>query len=118
MRRRIGTWLLRLVGWRIAGQLPLRGTYVVIGAPHTSNWDFYLGLSAAAAFGVKISWLGSWRATCGGTLWYPTILPVPRFSPFEQEKCLRCQAFCLGRRQSITGTFNATWLARQGRFPN
>ena len=53
MRQRLGRWALRLIGWRIAGQLPSHGTYVVIGAPHTSNWDLPLGLLAAAAFGVK-----------------------------------------------------------------
>jgi 1-acyl-sn-glycerol-3-phosphate acyltransferase len=58
VRQRLGRCLLRLVGWRIAGELPSHGTYVAIAAPHTSDWDLPLGLLAAAAFGVKISWLG------------------------------------------------------------
>jgi 1-acyl-sn-glycerol-3-phosphate acyltransferase len=57
VRQRLGRWVLRLLGWRTAGELPSHGTYVVIAAPHTSNWDLPLGLLAAAAFGVKISWL-------------------------------------------------------------
>ena len=38
--------LFRLSGWRVDGQLPDLPKYVVVGAPHTSNWDFvfFLGL--------------------------------------------------------------------------
>ncbi|HSG44983.1 MAG TPA: lysophospholipid acyltransferase family protein [Anaerolineales bacterium] len=36
--------LMRLFGWRIDGNLPDIPKYVLIGAPHTSNWDFVLFL--------------------------------------------------------------------------
>ncbi|NJC95294.1 MAG: glycerol acyltransferase [Anaerolineales bacterium] len=38
---RIFMWL---AGWRVDGRLPDLPKYVLIGAPHTSNWDFVLFL--------------------------------------------------------------------------
>jgi hypothetical protein len=42
------TWLaerwLKWRGWRFIGQMPDLEKYVIIGAPHTSNWDFVLFL--------------------------------------------------------------------------
>jgi 1-acyl-sn-glycerol-3-phosphate acyltransferase len=49
---------LRALGWRIAGQLPNRSKFVVIAAPHTSNWDFVVGIAARFALGLDVSWLG------------------------------------------------------------
>ncbi len=36
--------IMRLLGWRVDGKLPDLPKYVLIGAPHTSNWDFVLFL--------------------------------------------------------------------------
>ena len=38
--------IMRLLGWRVEGTLPDLPKFVMIGAPHTSNWDFivFLGL--------------------------------------------------------------------------
>lgn len=35
--------LFRLFGWRIEGGLPEVKKYVIVVAPHTSNWDFAVG---------------------------------------------------------------------------
>lgn len=32
--------------------------YVLVAAPHTSNWDLLFLLAAAWAFGVRLSWMG------------------------------------------------------------
>lgn len=37
-------FILRMLGWRVDGTLPDLPKYVLIGAPHTSNWDFVLFL--------------------------------------------------------------------------
>lgn len=47
-----------LLGWRIEGQLPDLPKFVVIGAPHTSNWDFPVALMTFFAFKVKAFWMG------------------------------------------------------------
>ena len=51
--------ILGLFGWRVEGSIPddLR-KFVAIPAPHTSGWDFPLGLFARAAVGRKIKYLG------------------------------------------------------------
>jgi 1-acyl-sn-glycerol-3-phosphate acyltransferase len=56
--RWLGRAALRVTGWRIAGAWPPMPRFVVIVAPHTSNWDFPLGLAAMFALGLPIHWLG------------------------------------------------------------
>jgi 1-acyl-sn-glycerol-3-phosphate acyltransferase len=47
-----------LSGWRIAGEFPPLPKVVVIVAPHTSNWDFPIGITAVFALGVRVRFLG------------------------------------------------------------
>lgn len=47
--------LLRLLGWKLVGQLPNEKKYVVIFAPHTSNWDFVLMLMVRFCFKMKVA---------------------------------------------------------------
>lgn len=51
--------VFRLLGWQFEGGFPphIRQA-VVIGAPHTSNWDLPYALLAAFALGLKVHWLG------------------------------------------------------------
>jgi 1-acyl-sn-glycerol-3-phosphate acyltransferase len=70
---RLIMWIL---GWRVDGKLPDLPKYVLIGAPHTSNWDFvlFLGLifylradarymAKAELFHFPIGWFFRY---CGG----------------------------------------------------
>lgn len=50
--------LLRLFGWQVEGQLPKIPKFVVIGAPHTSNWDFVLFLALAFALKANPRYMG------------------------------------------------------------
>lgn len=56
--RWLGRSILKLMGWRFEGELPETGKCVVIVAPHTSNWDFVVGMAAMLAIGVRASWMG------------------------------------------------------------
>lgn len=38
MRQRLAQWIVRAGGYRMVGEVP--GTGIIVGAPHTSNWDF------------------------------------------------------------------------------
>jgi 1-acyl-sn-glycerol-3-phosphate acyltransferase len=58
MFRALGRIYLRRLGWRIEGAWPEVSKYVAIVAPHTSNWDFPLGLAVAFAVELRVSWLG------------------------------------------------------------
>ena len=50
--------LLALSGWRVRGQLPEHRRFVLIGAPHTSNWDFILMLLAVFSLRIEVHWMG------------------------------------------------------------
>lgn len=54
----IGLWLLRIKGWQIEGELPNYKKAVLIVAPHTSNWDFVIGMAAKMAIRLQANWLG------------------------------------------------------------
>ena len=56
--RALGRALLRLFGWRIEGELPELSKCVAIAAPHTSNWDFFFGISTIFALGLRVDWIG------------------------------------------------------------
>ena len=49
---------LRSLGWTVHMDDPLTSRYVLVVAPHTSNWDFPLGLLAAWALDLKANWIG------------------------------------------------------------
>jgi 1-acyl-sn-glycerol-3-phosphate acyltransferase len=57
MKQQFARWLLRLGGWKVQGSRPDHRRYVLIAAPHTSNWDFPLMLLFAAAFDIKVTWM-------------------------------------------------------------
>jgi 1-acyl-sn-glycerol-3-phosphate acyltransferase len=57
MRKWIARWFLNRNGWRIEGQVPKDRRFVLIAAPHTSNWDLPYLLAFAAMFDLKVSWL-------------------------------------------------------------
>ena len=50
--------MLRLGGWRMEGEFPDIPKLVLIGAPHSSNWDGIWGLAAKLALGLDIKILG------------------------------------------------------------
>ena len=46
-----------LAGWKTLGQAPALKKYIVVGAPHTSNWDFVYGLCAWKLYGMNPRYL-------------------------------------------------------------
>lgn len=57
MKKHLARLLLRLFGWKVEGARPHLDRYVLIAAPHTSNWDFPLMLAFAAAFDIPVTWM-------------------------------------------------------------
>lgn len=51
-------WILRTLGWTLSYDDPGTRRYVLIAAPHTSNWDFPLGLLAGWGMGLNANWMG------------------------------------------------------------
>ena len=54
----LSLWILNKLGWKVHADNPDAKKYVVIAAPHTSNWDFPLGILAARAMSLDIHWMG------------------------------------------------------------
>lgn len=73
---------LERTGWSVHSELP-PGTdkFVVIAAPHTSNWDFPLALAVAAVLEVKFYFVGKhtlFRPPFGGLMRKLGGIPVHR----------------------------------------
>lgn len=45
-------------GWHIDGRPPAAKKFVLVGAPHTSNWDFAVFLGATDELGIRANYLG------------------------------------------------------------
>ncbi|MCA1798953.1 MAG: 1-acyl-sn-glycerol-3-phosphate acyltransferase [Xanthomonadaceae bacterium] len=76
--------LLRLFGWRIVGTFPSIPKAVIVVAPHTSNWDFIIGLLAKFALGLHVTFLGKhtlFRGPLGVWMRYLGGMPVDRSQP-------------------------------------
>lgn len=79
--RALGRAYLRLGRWRIEGAFPTEPKFVAIVAPHTSNWDFFLGLAILFALEFRASWLGKhtlFRGPIRGLLLRLGGIPVDR----------------------------------------
>ena len=51
-------YILKIFGWKVVGFFPKEvNKAVVIAAPHTSNWDFIVGLMAYKALGISAKYL-------------------------------------------------------------
>jgi 1-acyl-sn-glycerol-3-phosphate acyltransferase len=56
--RRLLVTLYRMRGWQINGAPPPVKKFILVGAPHTSNWDFAVFLGATEELGIRASFLG------------------------------------------------------------
>jgi 1-acyl-sn-glycerol-3-phosphate acyltransferase len=74
-------FIMRLLGWRVDGKLPDLPKFVLIGAPHTSNWDFVLFLGVIFTLRANVRFMGKaevFRWPIGGFFRYCGGVPVDR----------------------------------------
>jgi 1-acyl-sn-glycerol-3-phosphate acyltransferase len=57
MRKQLAKGFLRLTGWKPEGAPPTRRRFVLIAAPHTSNWDLLYLLAFAEVYELRISFM-------------------------------------------------------------
>ncbi len=72
---------LRVIGWRVDPHVPGVSQYVMVAAPHTSNFDGVLIVSMALVLGVKLFFLAKntlFRGPFGPLLRYCGGIPVER----------------------------------------
>ncbi|MEL6152091.1 MAG: 1-acyl-sn-glycerol-3-phosphate acyltransferase [Chloroflexota bacterium] len=53
----IAAFILRMMGWKLIGNVPDKAKFVMIGGPHTSNLDVFLMVMMAWRLGIKLSYL-------------------------------------------------------------
>lgn len=73
---KVAAVLMRLAGWRLVYVPPPAPKSVIIVYPHTSNWDFPIGLAARSVAGIRCHFaakdtlfrglFGRWLARVGG----------------------------------------------------
>jgi len=106
---------MRLFGWRVDGRLPDLPKFVLIGAPHTSNWDFVLFLGVIFTLRANVKFMGKaelFRSPFGWFFYYCGGVPVDRKKStglVEQmvEACSKSDRFILtiapeGTRHHVT----------------
>lgn len=85
-------WLARLVraamlrfyrrqGWTAVGEVPAPRRFIIIAAPHTSNWDFLYYLGLTADLGIRAHFMGKlslFRWPIGGFMRQMGGIPVDR----------------------------------------
>jgi 1-acyl-sn-glycerol-3-phosphate acyltransferase len=79
-----GRTVLRIFGWRVDGQIPNLKRLLIIGAPHTSNWDFVYAMAAILGLNIRLRWLGKHTIFKPGVLWFMEWLggiPINRSKP-------------------------------------
>jgi 1-acyl-sn-glycerol-3-phosphate acyltransferase len=72
MRKSLARAFVARTGWEPEGERPRPRRFVLIAAPHTSNWDLPYLLALAELFDVRVSWLGK------SSLFRPPFGPVMR----------------------------------------
>jgi len=58
LKQWIGKAFLRVAGWKTDGAPPADNRYVIIAAPHTSNWDMPFMLAMAFIHDIPVRWMG------------------------------------------------------------
>lgn len=84
MVSRLATSLLRLIGWRTVFTPPPGPKSVIVVYPHTSNWDFPLGLLFRFECGIHFRWAAKdtlFRWPIGGLFSALGGLPINRREP-------------------------------------
>jgi len=57
LSRGLGSLGLKMIGWKLKGKMPDVPKFVIIGVPHTSNWDAIAASLAMLASGFKYTFL-------------------------------------------------------------
>jgi 1-acyl-sn-glycerol-3-phosphate acyltransferase len=114
-RRWLGILLMKISGWRVAGTMPDSPRFVMIVAPHTSNWDFFHGFTAYLTLQLDTTWLAKHTV-----FFWPLGILARRFGgmPIDRSRGANVvrtfiEEFARRERMSITITPEGT----RGRVP-
>ena len=81
-------WIARLwmwvFGWTVTGGIPEGRRFVLIAAPHTSNWDLPFMLAASLTYRVRVNWIGKhtlFKPPWGAFMRFLGGIPIDRSAP-------------------------------------
>jgi 1-acyl-sn-glycerol-3-phosphate acyltransferase len=80
----LGRLLLAALRWRVEGEIPNLPKFVIAVAPHTSNWDFVVGMAAMFALDLRLTFIGKHTLFAGPfapVMRWMGGIPVDRSSP-------------------------------------
>ena len=84
LRAALGRMMLRALGWRIGPGIPDLAKAVITAAPHSSNWDFFVGIALVFALRLDVRFIGKveiFRGPLGPLMRWLGGLPVNRKHP-------------------------------------
>lgn len=130
-RSRFARWLgrsiLRLGGWKMVGQFPDVPRAVLIGAPHSSNWDGVWGFAALLALDLDLRILGKKELFWGPMGWlmrFLGVIPIDRRAPggfvaqsvrtMQQADALWIGIAPEGTRKAVDGWKTGFWKLAHG----
>ncbi len=70
MLKLIGSVYLKIFGWRTGSEAPSTDTFVLIAAPHTSNWDGVHMVALSWVFGIRIRFMAKHTLFEGKWGWF------------------------------------------------
>jgi 1-acyl-sn-glycerol-3-phosphate acyltransferase len=112
--------LFRAKGWRVEGRAPDLPKFIVVGAPHTSNWDFVFFAGAVEQLGIDPSFIGKhtlFRWPLKRFMYDMGGMPVDRSKPGGYVRSV-IRAFSQAQRMALViapeGTRSSTGKWRSG----
>lgn len=66
----LGRFIARLFGWQIMGEMPNTAKVVLVGAPHTSNLDFFMTALTMLVLGVDVKFVMKHTPFKGPVGWF------------------------------------------------
>jgi len=117
LRQRAALRVLQLFGWKVFFK-PLPGPHgVCVIYPHTSNWDFPIGLLATWAMGTQFKWLAKdtlFRGPMGRLMRHWGGVPVDRRAPMGATRqladtMLAAPSFWIGITPEGTRAYRPNW---------
>lgn len=79
--RGVARAILRLGGWRMVGAMPDLPKAVLIGAPHSSNWDGFWGFAVKVALGLDVRIFAKHQL-----FWWPLGVLLRRFGVIKVNR--------------------------------
>jgi len=124
----IGRVVLYVLGWRIdVSRLPNIPKMVVVGAPHTSNWEFIMTVLLILSLRMNINWMGKHTMFAwpfGSLLRWLGGLPIDRtckndvtaatVREFARRSHFCCAIMVEGTRDVVTNWKSGFWYIARG----